>query len=153
MVAHSDRANPSETVACHSSSMIYIFLLMAFNIFGTIYRAYIHEQYSLLAFILFVYITFFLLVYLSYVYRGFSSKEKSLHKDIIGLVIWFLYSAIMFGFVFQFSPLLGFSVAMFLYVVAIAGSSVFFYIYVVYEEDENEKKWSQGQWDVISEKV
>ncbi|PHU16796.1 hypothetical protein BC332_12491 [Capsicum chinense] len=60
---------------------------------------------------------------------------------------------IMFGFVFQFSPLLGFSVAMFLYVVAIAGSSVFFYIYVVYEEDENEKKWSQGQWDVISEKV
>ncbi|MCE2055246.1 hypothetical protein HAX54_042272 [Datura stramonium] len=141
--------------------MIYISLLMAFNILVNIYRAYIREQYSLLAFILFVYFSFFLLLYFSYVYRRFSSKEKSLQKDIIGLVIWFLYSAIMFGFVYQFSPILGFSAALFLYVVAIAGSAVFFYIYVVYEEDENERKWfyrsvsllSQEQWDVISEKV
>ncbi|WMV23618.1 hypothetical protein MTR67_017003 [Solanum verrucosum] len=133
---------------------------MAFNMLGNIYRAYIHEQYSLLAFILFVYFSFFLLLYFSYAYRRFPSQEKSLHKDIIGLVIWFLYSAIIFGFVFQFSPILGFLAALFLYVVAIAGSAIFYYIYVVHEEDENERKWfcgsvslSQGELDVISEKV
>lgn len=143
-------------MACYSPSMIYISLLMSFNILGSIYRAYIHEQYSLLVFILFVYFSFFLLIYFSYVYRRFPSKEISMHKDIIGLVIWFLYSAIMFGFVFKFSPILGFSVGLFLHVVAIVGSSIFFYVYVVYEEDENERKWfcrSQEQWDVISEKV
>ncbi|KAL3339007.1 hypothetical protein AABB24_027894 [Solanum stoloniferum] len=147
-------------MACYSPSMIYISFLMAFNMLGNIYRAYIHEQYSFLVFILFVYFSFFLLLYFSYVYRRFPLKEKSLHKEIIGLVIWFLYSAIIFGFVFQFSPILGFLAALFLYVVAIAGSAVFFYIYVVYEEDENERKWfcrsvslSQGELDVISEKV
>lgn len=147
-------------MACFSPSMIYVSFFMAFNILGNIYRAYIHKQYSLLAFILFVYLSFFLLLYFSYVYRSFPSMGKSLHKEIIGFVIWFLYSAIMFGFVFQFSSILGFVVALFLYVVAIAGSSIFFYIYVVYEEDENERKWScgsmslsQGELDVISEKV
>ncbi|KAK6791103.1 hypothetical protein RDI58_010184 [Solanum bulbocastanum] len=144
----------------YSPSMIYISFLMAFNMLGNIYRAYIHEQYSFLVFILFVYFSFFLLLYFSYVYRRCPLKEKSLHKDIIGLVICFLYSAIIFGFVFQFSPILGFLAALFLYVVAIAGSAIFFYIYVVYEEDENERKWfcrnvslSQGEFDVISEKV
>ncbi|KAK4371590.1 hypothetical protein RND71_011065 [Anisodus tanguticus] len=89
-----------------------------------------------------------MLTYCSYMYRRFPSSEKSLQKDTLGLIIWFLYSAIIFGFVGQFSPILGFPAALFLYAVSIAGSAVFFYIYAVYEEDENNRKW-----DVNWEKV
>lgn len=139
---------------------------MAFNILRTIYRAYIHEQYSLVAFIFFIYFSFFLLEYCSYIYINcFPPNEKSLHKDIVGVVIWFLYLAITFGFIGQFSPILGFPTALFLYVVAAASIAFFFYTYVVYDEEDDDSKclcrsrnevkmnFSQEQWDVIWEKV
>lgn len=138
-------------------------LLILFNTFGVIYRAYSISQYSFLSFVFFVYFSYFLANYLSSIYQ---SQKNSLEKKLLGLGIWFLISSIIFGFVYQFYPLFGFLAGLPIYAIAIASSGVLFYDYVICDsQDKDDGKWRcfvgddmkrsyyEEKWEVIWEKV
>lgn len=62
-----------------------------------------------------------------------------MEKNLLGFAIWFLISSIIFGFVYQFYPLLGVWDGLSIYVIAIISSGMMFYDYVIYDyQDEND---------------
>lgn len=117
--------------------------LVILNVIGSTYRAYFNSHYSFLAFILFVYFGAFLIYYLSSIYRSLPPKHKSLEKSLLGFTIWFLVSSIIFGFVYQFYPLFGFWTSLPINVIAIIGSGITFYDYVICDsqEENNGNNW------------
>ncbi|MCD9638288.1 hypothetical protein HAX54_022161 [Datura stramonium] len=144
-------------------------LLIIFNTVSMIYKTYINSQYSLLAFVLFIYFSSFLAFYLSSIHQSLPLEKHSLEKSLLGFVIWFLFSSITFGFVYQFYPLFGFWAGLSICMIAIASSGVMFYDYVVcdYQDQEDgghnwrcfgsndqmKRSYCEGKWEIIWEKV
>nr|GLL18693.1 hypothetical protein TEA_016341 [Ipomoea trifida]GMC59413.1 putative cytochrome C oxidase-like subunit III [Ipomoea batatas] len=122
---------------CKMVPAIAHLLFTVSNTMVIIFRAYVNRQYSLLAFIFFMYSAFFLLDYFSFVYHrlSLSADQKSQrYKDMLGLAMWFLFSAMMFGLVYQLGPLFPFSFALFLYAIVGAGSCILFYLYMIFDD-------------------
>lgn len=145
-------------------------LLIIFNFIATIYRAYSNSQYSFLAFIFFIYFSAYLANNLSSTYRNIQSKNKSFEKSLLGFAIWFLYSSIIFGFVYQFYPFFGFWAGLPIHIVAIIISGVVFYDYVICDKQDGDNShnfryfgssndqmkrgyYCEEKWEVIWEKV
>lgn len=145
-------------------------LLIIFNFIATIYRAYSNSQYSFLAFIFFIYFSAYLANNLSSTYRSIQSKNKSFEKSLLGFAIWFLYSSIIFGFVYQFYPFFGFWAGLPIHIVAIIISGVVFYDYVICDKQDGDNShnfryfgssndqmkrgyYCEEKWEVIWEKV
>ncbi|KAL3355318.1 hypothetical protein AABB24_019408 [Solanum stoloniferum] len=86
-----------------------LFTLLCVLTFLIINREYSNRQYLSLFLISFVYFSYFLANYLSSIARSLlPKKNKTLEKNLLGFAIWFLFSSIYFGFVYQFYPLFGF---------------------------------------------
>ncbi|CAK9162866.1 unnamed protein product [Ilex paraguariensis] len=123
-------------------SMIYYFFFLS-NGIAAICRAYAHNDYYMVAFIVFVYLGSYLLDYCWSSFHRLPRHEKSLRKDLLKFAAWLLYSAIMFGFVYQFGQLFSRAAAMTLYVVSTLCSAVLFYVYMIYEEDDQNGRGSK----------
>nr|GMC67298.1 putative cytochrome C oxidase-like subunit III [Ipomoea batatas] len=138
---------------CKMVPAIAHLLFTVSNTMVIMFRAYVNRQYSLLAFIFFMYSAFFLLDYFSFVYHrlSLSADQKSQrYKDMLGLAIWFLFSAMMFGLVYQLGPLFPFSFALFLYAIVGAGSCILFYLYMIFDDRGDcrfdHKKFEEQGW-------
>lgn len=132
---------------CKMMPAIAHLLFTVSNTMVIIFRAYVNRQYSLLAFIFFMYSGFFLLDYFSFVYHRLSADQKSQrYKDMLGLAIWFLFSVMMFGLVYQLAPLFSFSFALFLYAIVGAGSCILFYLYMIYD-DRDECRYDHKKFE------
>ncbi|KAL3526487.1 hypothetical protein ACH5RR_011143 [Cinchona calisaya] len=132
-MAYEFRPNPRESTEL-LPSMSY--LLLASNSVGTIIRAYSTGRNWLLAFIFLIYSSFFLLEYCFSAYHRLPRNEKSGRKNFLAVAIWCLVTVIMFGFTYQFTPFFSFAAAAPLYAIAVAGSAIIFYVYIIYDGDE-----------------
>lgn len=108
-------------------------LLVAANSIGPIFRAFSSGNNSLLAFILFVYSSFFSLEYCFTVYhQRFPRNANPPQKKLLAVAIWLLFSGIIFGLVYQFASHIFLIFDAILYGVAFVASAVIFYVYVIY---------------------
>ncbi|GFY84910.1 hypothetical protein Acr_03g0016840 [Actinidia rufa] len=120
------------------------FLLLC-NCIGVIYRACTHADYPMVAFIVFAYSASLSLERCLAAFGKLPPYERSRRRDALKLAIWFLYSAITFGFVVQLAPLFPARVyGAFLYAVAITCSSAMFYLYVVWDESTQSSGSKKG---------
>ncbi|CAL5372036.1 unnamed protein product [Camellia sinensis] len=132
-------------------SITYFFL--ASNSIGAMCRAYSRSDYALLFFIVCAYSAFLLLDRCSLAYQKLPPHEKSIKKNLLKFAIWFLFSSIMFGVVFQFGPYFphsGYGLSLFF--VATIGSAFLFYVYMIFDgtsgcdecEREEKRKFSDS---------
>ncbi|CAL5404390.1 unnamed protein product [Camellia sinensis] len=77
---------------------------LASNSIGAMYRAYNRSDYALLFFIVFAYSASVLLAHCTLAYHKLPPHEKSIKKKLFKFAIWFLFSSIAFGVVFQVGP-------------------------------------------------
>ncbi|KAM7511386.1 hypothetical protein LguiB_010261 [Lonicera macranthoides] len=150
----SNYATPQQNTLLPS---IVPYILMITNSISTIYKAYQHQDYLMIVFIVLVLLAFLLLEYLSSVYRYLPSSEKSNKKYLLKCAIWFIYSAILFGFACQFAPLFGLSTGILIYGIFGVCSAVIFYAYMIYEEEDASSEYLSDEetkhYDFILEKV
>ncbi|KAF7136108.1 hypothetical protein RHSIM_Rhsim08G0065600 [Rhododendron simsii] len=135
---------------------------LASNSIGTIYRAYSRRDYYTIGFIVFEYSAFLLLDLCLTAFHELPSRNRSRRRKFLQLAIWFLYSAMVFGFSTYFGPLFGDPVCEYsLYVVSVVGSAFLFYVFVIWDErlGDEEKKVTysvvkvQVYYDSVWEKV
>ncbi|KAI8008911.1 hypothetical protein LOK49_LG07G01209 [Camellia lanceoleosa] len=137
-------------------------LLLASNCIGTMCSAYSRSDYALLFFIVFAYSAFLLLVRCILAYQKLPPHEKSIKKNLLKFAIWFLYSSIMFGVVFQFGPYFphpGYGLSLFF--VATISSALVFYVCMIVDgrsgcdecEREEKRKFSHCVEKVNESKI
>ncbi|GFY83034.1 hypothetical protein Acr_02g0012740 [Actinidia rufa] len=120
-------------------------LLLLCNCARVIYRACTHADYPMAAFIVFAYSASLSLEHCLEAFAKLPRNEKSRRRDALKLAIWFLYSAITFGFVVQLSPLFpSRAYGAWIYAVAIVFSSAMFYLYVVWDESTQSSGSEKG---------
>ena len=134
--------------------LVVPYIVMITNSISTIYKAYQHQDYPMIAFIFIVFLSFLLQEYLLSLYRYLPSSEKSNKKYFLKFAIWFIYSAIMLGFACQFAPLFSVSIGILIYGMFGVFTTVLFYAYMIYEEEDeySTDKEMKGH-DFILEKV
>lgn len=133
------------------------YLLLMSNSIGTIFRAYSSGHSRLLAFIFFICPACFLLEYCFCAYHRLPQHDKSARKKFLAVAIWCLFTAIMFGFTYQFAPLFSLAAATPLYAVAFAASAFMFYVYIIHVDVEeccnDNNRFSGGNFEIIFDKV
>ncbi|OMO77427.1 hypothetical protein COLO4_25183 [Corchorus olitorius] len=111
------------------------YFYLTFNSISTIYQAYSHGDFSMVAFIVFVYLGYFCLIYCVKQLQALSPLENSPRKDLLKSVIWVLTSFIFFGFAYQFSTFVHPVAAVFVFALAISATSFLFFMYFVHDDD------------------
>ncbi|XVF58218.1 hypothetical protein PTKIN_Ptkin07bG0046400 [Pterospermum kingtungense] len=110
-----------------------VYFYLTFNSVSTIYQAYYHDDFTMAAFIVFVYFGYFLLMFCITKFQALPPQENSPRKDFLKSVIWVLITLILFGFAFEFSTFIHPVAAVFVFVLAISSSSFIFFLYFVYD--------------------
>ncbi|XP_007032439.2 PREDICTED: uncharacterized protein LOC18601442 [Theobroma cacao] len=118
---------------------------LTFNIFSTIYQAYAHGDFPMVAFIVFVYLAYFFLMYCMTLLQALPPQDRSPRKDFLKSVIWVLTSVIFFGFAYQFSTFIHPVAAAFVFALAILASAFIFFLYFVYDGQQQQQQQQQKQ--------
>ncbi|XP_021297700.1 uncharacterized protein LOC110426732 [Herrania umbratica] len=116
---------------------------LTFNIISTIYQAYAHGDFPMAAFIFFVYLAYFFLMYCMTLLQTLPPQDRSPRKDFLKSVIWVLTSVIFFGFAYQFSTFIHPVAAAFVFALAILASS-FIFLYFVYDGHHPQQQKQSG---------
>ncbi|KAJ9562514.1 hypothetical protein OSB04_007674 [Centaurea solstitialis] len=125
----------------------FYFIIMMPNIIGTITKSIIRHDYSVLLLCVSVFAAFFLLQSCLIKYTSLpkkTDKSRSL-KSLLKLNMWFLYTAISFGFVYQFTDLFPSEITVGLYAVVAVCSSFLFYVFVVVDRVRYWRNWRYGE--------
>ncbi|OAY24502.1 hypothetical protein MANES_17G020900v8 [Manihot esculenta] len=109
------------------------YFYITFNCITTIYRAYVNNDMPMVAFIVFVFLGYFVLDYCLANYRRLPESPM---KEFLKITIWALSSAIFFGFCYQFSTFTSLVAVVTMYGFAIVGSVFLFYFYFLHENDQ-----------------
>ncbi|KAI3784805.1 hypothetical protein L1987_43910 [Smallanthus sonchifolius] len=118
-----------------------LFVIMMPNTVGAIARAVGRNDYSLAALCISVFVCFFLLQFCLSKYLSLPKNEKSSQKFWLKLNMWFLYTAISFGFVYQFADFFPPQMTVTLYGVVTVCSSFLFYVFVIVDLVKYWKIW------------
>lgn len=110
---------------------LFLFVIMMPNTIGTITKAIRHNNYSLVFLCVSVFICFFLLQFCLTKYISLPKNEKSSLKFWLKLNMWFLYTIISYGFVYQFADFFPPNISMALYSLVLVCSSFLFYLFVI----------------------
>lgn len=123
----------------------FYFIIMMPNIVGTITKAIRRHDYSLLVLCASVSAGFFLSQLCLIKYISLPKNEKSSLKFLLKLNMWFLYTVISSGFVYQFSDFLPSEITVALYAVVLVCSSFLFYVFVIVDLVRYWKIWRYGE--------
>ncbi|GJW06554.1 hypothetical protein Tco_1568977 [Tanacetum coccineum] len=123
----------------------FLFVIMMPNIIGTITKAVRHNDYSLAIFCVSLFVCFFLLQFCLSKYLSLPKNESS-KKFCLKLNMWFLYTAISFGFVYQFTDFFPMHIMVTLYTVVLLWSSFLFCVFVVDDLVKYWKNWRHGEY-------
>ncbi|CAL5367945.1 unnamed protein product [Camellia sinensis] len=123
-------------MACNGENTTFLpsitYFMLASNGISSTIRAYSQSDYSMVAFIFFIYLSFLLLQYCLSAYQRLPPDQDSLTKDLLKFAVWFLFSAMIFGFAYQFAPLISLVAAISVFAIATAGSALLFYVCIIY---------------------
>ncbi|KAJ9135190.1 hypothetical protein P3X46_032399 [Hevea brasiliensis] len=136
MSPNHDSENPARSSTSSFAQSISC-LYLTLNSITTIYRAYINNDMPMVAFIIFVYLGYFILDYCVVIYNRLPSKEESPKKEFLKVTIWGLSSAIFFGFSYQFSTFMSLFVVVPMYGFAIVSSVFLFYFYFLRDNNHS----------------
>ncbi|KAF5479214.1 hypothetical protein F2P56_000058, partial [Juglans regia] len=109
-------------------------LNLTISCLGTMYRAYGNNDRPIMAFVIFVYFAYFWSGHCHTKLNKLPPSDNSFKKKFLQFNIWFFASAILFGFACEFGTFLGWAATLFLFGVAIAGSSLLFYVYFICDD-------------------
>ncbi|KAL8231542.1 hypothetical protein R6Q57_001320 [Mikania cordata] len=122
----------------------FLFLIMMPNIVGAIARAIRRNDYSSTLLCVSVVVCFFLLQFCLSKYLLLPKNEKSTHKFWLKFNMWFLYTAICFGFVCQLADFFPWRITETLYTVVSLCSCFLFYMFVIVDLCKYWKVWRYG---------
>ncbi|XWS32844.1 hypothetical protein CRYUN_Cryun22dG0024800 [Craigia yunnanensis] len=117
-----------------------VYFYLTFNSISAIYLAYSHGDFSMVAFVLFVYFGYFFLMFCITIFQALPPQENSPRKDFLKSVIWVLTSFILFGFAYQFSTFIHPVAAVFALAIAISASSFIFFLYFVHDGHHHQQQ-------------
>ncbi|XVE68072.1 hypothetical protein DITRI_Ditri09bG0039800 [Diplodiscus trichospermus] len=144
MVSTNDQSEPRIPPQYNSEVLKYLptigYFYLTFNSISTIYQACTHGDFSMAAFVVFVYFGYFFLMYCIAQLQALPPKEKSPGKILLKSVIWVLTTAILFGFAYQFSTFIHPVAAVIIYVMAISVSSFLFCLYFFYDDHHQQQE-------------
>ncbi|XVF14210.1 hypothetical protein REPUB_Repub09cG0038500 [Reevesia pubescens] len=123
------KTNPETPVFLPAIAYFYL----TFNSISTIYQAYSHGDFSMVAFIVFVYFGYFCLMYCIKEFQALPPNENTPRKDFLKSVIWVLANVILFGFAYQFSTFIHPVAAVFFFAFAMSASSFLFFLHFVHD--------------------
>ncbi|KAL6287913.1 hypothetical protein ACE6H2_012303 [Prunus campanulata] len=103
----------------------------------TLYRAYEHSDYPVVAFVVFVYVSYFVLEKCLAVYTMLPRGEQSVKKELLRFTLWGLSSAILFGFAYQFGTFMPLSAVVLMYCIAVSSSLLLFYAYYIVDDQNH----------------
>ncbi|KAL6143415.1 hypothetical protein ACLB2K_054110 [Fragaria x ananassa] len=158
---------PTSTNSCHPppthvaaqftlSLPSVVFLNLTITTLTTMYRAYQHRDITLLAFLVFVYASYFTLHNCVEVYSRLPKGEKSTKKELLRFTLWFLPTVVFFGFALEFGTFMPVTVVVLMYCLAIASSSLLFYAHYIQDDQkgyntcaDDQKKSSSNKHDHV----
>lgn len=111
-----------------SSKVSFTYYFFTFNMTCAFFRSYAEDDVSMMAFIVFIFLSFLVLDGSLKAFHRLPRREKSPRKEALKHAIWISFSAIIFGFAFQFAPLIN---KVLVFGIAVMTSACLFYGYVV----------------------
>ncbi|KAL4581712.1 hypothetical protein LXL04_006239 [Taraxacum kok-saghyz] len=109
----------------------FYFIIMIPNTVVTIARAIRRNDYSSAVLCVSICVCFILLKLCLFKYRSLPKNEKSSERFLLKLIMWFLYTAVSFGFVYQFADFFPWETTVALYSVVVVCSSYLLYVFVI----------------------
>ncbi|XVF60479.1 hypothetical protein PTKIN_Ptkin08bG0050300 [Pterospermum kingtungense] len=108
---------------------------LTFNSISIIYQAYTHGHgdFYMAAFIVFVYLGYFCLIYCITKFQTLPPLENSPRKIFLKSVIWFLTSVILFGLAYQFFTFIHPVAAVFVFAIAVSAGCLLFFLYFLHD--------------------
>lgn len=119
----------------------FLFIIMIPNTFTTITRSISRNDYSSVFLCISVCVCFFLLQFCLSKYLSLPKNDTSSRKLWLKVYMWFLYTAISFGFVYQFADFFAKEMTMILYSVVSVCSLFLFYVFVIVDVVKYWKIW------------
>ncbi|XVF16564.1 hypothetical protein REPUB_Repub10bG0042700 [Reevesia pubescens] len=116
------------------------YFYLTFNSISIIYQAYMHGDFCMAAFMVFVYLGYFCLMYCITQFQALPPEENSPRKDFLKSVIWVLTNVFLFGFAYQLSTFIHPVAAVFVFAISISASSFLFFLYFVYDPQQQQKQ-------------
>ncbi|KAK1432842.1 hypothetical protein QVD17_09744 [Tagetes erecta] len=124
---------------------MFLFLIMMPNTAGVITRAIRQNDYSSLLLCISVCVCFFLLHFCLSKYISLPKNDTSTRKFWLKLNMWLLYTAISFGFVYQFADFFPKQIRVSLYSVVSVCSLYLFYVLVIVDVVKYWKIWIRDE--------
>ncbi|KAM4125072.1 hypothetical protein ACB094_01G280800 [Castanea mollissima] len=112
----------------------FAYLNLTISSMSTIYRAYIHNDLTMIIFIVFVYFAYFMLDHCFTAFNKLPPNDNSQKKEFLKFTICVLSTSILFGFACQFATFLSLAASLSIFLVVIASSFCLFYVYFVYDD-------------------
>ena len=112
---------------------------LTFNCTFSLLRAYLNHDMPMLLLLLLIYMIYALLS------CNIPKQVESPRQLWLEYIIWAVYSAILFGFVYQFSAFAGFAGSFVLYSVAVISSSLTFYLHFIYDTKYGKSEELKGK--------
>ncbi|KAL7607431.1 hypothetical protein Lser_V15G20571 [Lactuca serriola] len=123
----------------------FYFVIMMPNTVATIAKAIRRNEYSTALLCASVFLCFVLLKFCLSRYRSLPENEKSSQKFVLKLNMWFLYTAISFGFVYPFADFFPPPTTVALYSVVVVFSLFLFYVFVMVDLARYWKLWIHSE--------
>ncbi|KAM5581471.1 hypothetical protein ABKV19_010609 [Rosa sericea] len=127
---------PTDTAQFTISLPSVVFINLTITTFTTMYRAQQHHDTTLLAFLAFVYASYFILHNCVEVYSRLPKGEKSTKKELLRFTLWFLPTAVLLGFAAEFGTFMHVTVVVLMYCLAIASSLLLFYVHYIHDDQK-----------------
>ncbi|OVA19101.1 hypothetical protein BVC80_9031g41 [Macleaya cordata] len=115
---------------------ILSFAYLSVNSLVAVFKAYNHDDYQMVAFLLFLYFGFMSLFWFSRVFHSLPSNKESRKKDFFKIAIWVLTASLNLGLAIKFAPLIYPIAGVFICIMALASSVSGFYLFFIYRDDQ-----------------
>ncbi|OVA00310.1 hypothetical protein BVC80_8799g14 [Macleaya cordata] len=112
------------------------FAYLSVNSLVAVFKAYNHEDYQMVAFVLFLYFGFMSLFWFSRVFHSLPRNEESHKKEFLKIAIWVLTTSLNLGLAIKFAPLIYPIAGVFICIMALASSVCGFYLFFIYRDDQ-----------------
>ncbi|PRQ53680.1 hypothetical protein RchiOBHm_Chr2g0169171 [Rosa chinensis] len=141
--------HPTDSVQFTISLPSIVFINLTITTFTTMYRAQQHHDTTLLAFLAFVYASYFILHNCVQVYSRLPNGEKSAKKELLRFTLWFLPTLVLLGFAAEFGTFMNVTVVVLMYCLAIASSLTLFYVHYIYDDQKGHDQMSNSKHDHV----
>lgn len=132
------RRQQCEFESCMSRMLTLLaYINLTVSSISTIRSAYWHGDFLMAGFIIFVYFGYFFSGYCLEEFKRLPPGEESLWSGFLRLSLWFIPSAILFGFAYQFGTFINPVLALLAFAVATGSSACLFYVYILTAHDHN----------------